>query len=113
MCRFSEKSEAYGHRNVLAAATAASRWSRTFATLVETLRWLRSGDSQVMGGRSRWGAGGHRERGTGRPVWISLPSFCQVQRGAQAPEADMRPTRGVPRLITSLVAPDNSTGRRA
>jgi hypothetical protein len=39
--------------------------------------------------------------------------ICQVHRGAQAPEADMRPTRGVPRLITSLVAPDNSTGRRA
>src|SRR5258705_9308459 len=34
--------------------------------------------------------------------------ICQVHRGAQAPEADMRPTRGVPRLITSLVAPDNS-----
>src|SRR5258705_5009308 len=41
-------SEAYGHRNVLAAATAASRVSRTFATLVETLRRLRSGGSQVI-----------------------------------------------------------------
>jgi hypothetical protein len=41
-------SEAYGHRNVLAAATAASRLSRTFATLVETLRRLRSGGSQVI-----------------------------------------------------------------
>ena len=41
-------SEAYGHRNVLASATAASRLSRTFATLVETLRRLRSGGSQVI-----------------------------------------------------------------
>jgi hypothetical protein len=41
-------SEAYGHRNVLAAATAASRLSRTFAILVETLRRLRSGGSQVI-----------------------------------------------------------------
>ena len=41
-------SEAYGHRNVLAAATAASRLSRTFTTLVETLRRLRSGGSQVI-----------------------------------------------------------------
>ena len=41
-------SEAYGHRNVLAAATAASRLSRTFATLVETLRRLRSGGSQTI-----------------------------------------------------------------
>jgi len=41
-------SEAYGHRNVLAAATAASRLSRTFAILVETLRRLRSGGSQTI-----------------------------------------------------------------
>ena len=38
-------SEAYGHRNVLAAAT---RLSRTFATLVETLRRLRNGGSQII-----------------------------------------------------------------
>jgi hypothetical protein len=41
-------SEAYGHRNVLAAATAASRLSRTFAILVETLRRLRGGGSQTI-----------------------------------------------------------------
>jgi hypothetical protein len=41
-------SEAYGHRNVLAAATAASRLSRTFAILVETMRRLRSGGSQLI-----------------------------------------------------------------
>ena len=41
-------SEAYGHRNVSAAATAASRLSRTFAILVETLRRLRSGGSQTI-----------------------------------------------------------------
>jgi hypothetical protein len=40
--------EAYGHRNVLAAATAVGRLSRTFAILVETLRRLRSGGSQVI-----------------------------------------------------------------
>lgn len=37
-----------GDRHVLAAATAASRLSRTFAILVETLRRLRSGGSQVI-----------------------------------------------------------------
>jgi hypothetical protein len=37
-----------GDRHVLAAATAASRLSRTFAVLVETLRRLRSGGSQVI-----------------------------------------------------------------
>jgi hypothetical protein len=37
-----------GDRHVLAAATAASRLSRTFATLVETLRRLRSGGSQTI-----------------------------------------------------------------
>src|SRR6478752_4093456 len=37
-----------GDRHVLAAATAASRLSRTFAILVETLRRLRSGGSQYM-----------------------------------------------------------------
>jgi hypothetical protein len=41
-------SEAYGHRNVLAAATAGSRLSRTLAILVETLRQLRSGGSQLI-----------------------------------------------------------------
>jgi hypothetical protein len=41
-------SAAWGHRNVLAAATAASRLSRTFAILVESLRRLRSGGSQVI-----------------------------------------------------------------
>jgi hypothetical protein len=35
-----------GDRHVLAAATAASRLSRTFAILVETLRRLRSGGDQ-------------------------------------------------------------------
>lgn len=37
-----------GDRHVLAAATAASRLSRTLATLVETLRRLRNGGSQVI-----------------------------------------------------------------
>jgi hypothetical protein len=37
-----------GDRHVLAAATAASRLSRTFAILVETLRRLRNGGSQHM-----------------------------------------------------------------
>ena len=37
-----------GDRHVLAAATAASRLSRTFAVLVETLRRLRNGSSQVI-----------------------------------------------------------------
>jgi hypothetical protein len=37
-----------GDRHVLAAATAASRLSRTFAILVETLRRLRTGSSQVI-----------------------------------------------------------------
>jgi hypothetical protein len=41
-------SGAYGDRSVLAAATAACRLSRTFAILVETLRRLRSGGSQVI-----------------------------------------------------------------
>jgi hypothetical protein len=39
---------AYGNRNVLAAATAVSRLSRAFSTLVETLRRLRNGGSQVI-----------------------------------------------------------------
>jgi hypothetical protein len=39
---------AYGHRNVLAAATAVSRLSRAFAILVETLRRLRNGGSQYV-----------------------------------------------------------------
>ena len=39
---------AYGDRNVLAAATAVSRLSRAFSTLVETLRRLRSGGSQTI-----------------------------------------------------------------
>ena len=37
-----------GDRHVVAAATAASRLSRSFAILVETLRRLRSGGSQVI-----------------------------------------------------------------
>lgn len=37
-----------GDRHVLAAATAVSRLSRTFAILVETLRRLRSGGSQTI-----------------------------------------------------------------
>lgn len=37
-----------GDRHVLAAATAASRLSRSFAILVETLRRLRNGSSQVI-----------------------------------------------------------------
>ena len=37
-----------GDRHVLAAATAASRLSRTFAILVETLRRQRAGGSQVI-----------------------------------------------------------------
>ncbi|MBR0941567.1 hypothetical protein [Bradyrhizobium liaoningense] len=37
-----------GDRHVLAAATAVSRLSRTFAILVETLRRLRSGGSQLI-----------------------------------------------------------------
>jgi hypothetical protein len=41
-------SSAYGNRNVLAAATAVSRLSRAFSTLVETLRRLRNGGSQVI-----------------------------------------------------------------
>ena len=41
-------SGAYGDRSVLAAATAVSRLSRAFSTLVETLRRLRSGGSQVI-----------------------------------------------------------------
>jgi hypothetical protein len=41
-------SGAYGDRSVLAAATAVSRLSRTFAILVETLRRLRNGGSQVI-----------------------------------------------------------------
>jgi hypothetical protein len=41
-------SAAYGNRNVLAAATAVSRLSRAFSTLVETLRRLRSGGSHQV-----------------------------------------------------------------
>jgi hypothetical protein len=41
-------SSAYGDRSVLAAATAASRLSRSFSALVETLRRLRSGGSQII-----------------------------------------------------------------
>jgi hypothetical protein len=37
-----------GDRHILAAATAASRLSRTFAILVETLRRLRNGGSQYV-----------------------------------------------------------------
>jgi hypothetical protein len=37
-----------GDRHVLATATAVSRLSRTFSILVETLRRLRSGGSQVI-----------------------------------------------------------------
>jgi hypothetical protein len=37
-----------GDRHVLAAGTAASRLSRTFAILVETLRRLRNGGSQYV-----------------------------------------------------------------
>lgn len=37
-----------GDRHVLATATAVSRLSRTFAILVETLRRLRNGGSQVI-----------------------------------------------------------------
>jgi hypothetical protein len=37
-----------GDRHVLAAATAVSRLSRTFAILVETLRRLRNGGSQII-----------------------------------------------------------------
>jgi hypothetical protein len=37
-----------GDRHVLAAATAVSRLSRTFAILVETLRRLRAGGSQII-----------------------------------------------------------------
>src|SRR5258707_5519368 len=37
-----------GDRHVVAAATAASRLSRSFAILVETLRRLRGGGSQVI-----------------------------------------------------------------
>ena len=40
--------DGHGHRHVVAAATAASRLSRTFATLGETLRRLRSGGSQII-----------------------------------------------------------------
>ena len=39
---------AYGDRSVLAAATAVSRLSRAFSTLVETLRRLRNGGGQVI-----------------------------------------------------------------
>ncbi len=38
----------YGDRSILAAATAASRLSRSFAILVEALRRLRTGGSQVI-----------------------------------------------------------------
>ena len=41
-------SNACGNRNVLAVATAVGRLSRAFSTLVETLRRLRSGGSQVI-----------------------------------------------------------------
>lgn len=41
-------SGAYGDRSVSAAATAVSRLSRSFSTLVETLRRLRNGGSQVI-----------------------------------------------------------------
>ena len=41
-------SGAYGDRSVLAAATAVSRLSRAFSTLVDTLRRLRNGGSQVI-----------------------------------------------------------------
>src|SRR5258705_9643196 len=37
-----------GDRHVLATATAASRLSRSFAILVESLRRLRNGGSQVI-----------------------------------------------------------------
>src|SRR6478752_3221187 len=37
-----------GDRHILAGATAVSRLSRTFAILVETLRRLRNGGSQVI-----------------------------------------------------------------
>jgi hypothetical protein len=37
-----------GDRHVLTAATAVSRLSRTFAILLETLRRLRTGGSQVI-----------------------------------------------------------------
>jgi hypothetical protein len=37
-----------GDRHVMAAATAASRLSRSFAVLVETLRRLRTGGSQII-----------------------------------------------------------------
>jgi hypothetical protein len=37
-----------GDRHILAAATAASRLSRTFAVLVETVRQLRNGGSQYV-----------------------------------------------------------------
>jgi hypothetical protein len=39
---------AHGDRSVLAAATAVSRLSRAFSTLVETLRRLRNGGGQVI-----------------------------------------------------------------
>ena len=41
-------SRACGDRNVLAAATAVSRLSRAFSTLVETLRRLRNGGAQTI-----------------------------------------------------------------
>jgi hypothetical protein len=44
----SKRTPLYGRLHVLAAATAASRLSRTFAILVETLRRLRSGGSQTI-----------------------------------------------------------------
>lgn len=62
-----------GDRHVLAAATAASRLSRSFAALVETLRRLRNGGSQVIriervevreGGQA---VIGNIEHGKGRP----------------------------------------------
>jgi hypothetical protein len=41
-------SAAYGDRSILATSTAVSRLSRSFAVLVETLRRLRSGGSQII-----------------------------------------------------------------
>src|SRR5260370_38043489 len=51
-------------RHVLAAATAASRLSRTFAILVETLRRLRSGGGDGVCGR-QCDCGGGGETGSG------------------------------------------------
>jgi hypothetical protein len=39
---------AYGDRSILATSTAVSRLTRSFAVLVETLRRLRSGGSQII-----------------------------------------------------------------